>query len=86
MIRPAALALPGLLATLAAAEARPCRSGETPSFAWNGRPSCDAGETLKPYDPTAPRAGRQPGSIDLGNGTEVRVGGRVQMEYDGRRR
>jgi hypothetical protein len=26
--------------------------------------------------------GRQPGFIDLGNGTEVRVGGRVRIDVD----
>jgi len=47
---------------------------------------CGPDERLRPYDPDAARRGRSPGSIDLGNGTEVRIGGRVQMEYDVRRR
>jgi hypothetical protein len=86
MIRPAACALLWTAALLGSAEARPCRPGEAPRFSAEGRPSCETGERLKPYDPTAQRAGSRPGFIDLGNGTEVRVGGRVQMEYDARRR
>lgn len=41
--------------------------------------------SFEPYDPDRARAGRTPGFIDLGNGTEVRVGGRVRMDYDLRR-
>ena len=40
---------------------------------------------LKPYDPRDERP-REPGLIDLGNGTTVRVRGSVQMGVDGLRR
>jgi hypothetical protein len=39
----------------------------------------------KPYDPRDERP-REPGLIDLGNGTTVRVRGSVQMGVDGVRR
>ncbi len=80
------LALPLLGLAVSAAEARPCRSGEAPRALAEGRRTCEAGERLRPYDPDALRAATRPGFIDLGGGTEVRVGGRVQMDYDTRRR
>ena len=40
---------------------------------------------LKPYDPRDARRG-EPGVIDLGNGTTVRVRGSVRMEADAVRR
>ena len=40
---------------------------------------------FEPYDPDRQRAGSRPGFIDLGNGTEVRIGGRARLEYDTRR-
>lgn len=86
MIRPLTLALIGVAAFTTSASARPCRSGETPQALAEGRRTCEPGERLKPYDPDALRAGTRPGFIDLGGGTEVRVGGRVQMEYETRRR
>ena len=86
MIRPALVALLFASALTAPAQARPCRPGEAPRFSGEGRPSCEAGEKLRPYDPAAQRTGSRPGFIDLGNGTEVRVGGRVQMNYDSGRR
>ena len=86
MIRFIVLALLGTIVLAASAEARPCRPGETPRFLANGRASCDGHEKLKPHDTDGPRGGRAPGFVDLGNGTEVRIGGRVQMDYDTRRR
>ncbi|NNM71928.1 hypothetical protein [Enterovirga aerilata] len=83
MYRSAACVL--LVLSTGAAEARPCRPGEAPRFSAAGRPSCDNGERLRPHDPEGQRVGRRPGFIDLGNGTEVRIGGRVQMDYDTRR-
>ena len=46
---------------------------------------CKPEDKLRPHDPDRLRAGRQPGFIDLGGGTEVRVGGRVRLDYDVRR-
>ena len=46
---------------------------------------CKPTERLQPYDPNKVRAGREPGFIDLGQGSELRVGGRVRMDYDVRR-
>jgi hypothetical protein len=84
MIRAVALAVLCASASLASAEARPCRPGEAPRFSPQGRPTCEGAQKLQPYDPAAQRSGSRPGFVDLGNGTEVRVGGRVQMDYDAR--
>ena len=46
---------------------------------------CGPDQRVEPYEPARVRAGRNPGFIDLGNGTEVSVGGRVRMDYDRRR-
>jgi hypothetical protein len=32
--------------------------------------------------PAAQQAGREPGFIDLGNGSQLRIGGRVRMDMD----
>lgn len=82
------LAVAALLLVPAAggALAAPCPPGEGPRGKRTGRPACEGAEKLRPYDPDAARAGRSPGFIDLGHGTEVRIGGRVRMDYDARRR
>lgn len=36
---------------------------------------------FEPYDPRAVRSGSRQGFIDMGGGTEVRIGGRVRAEY-----
>ena len=80
----AILAAAGLLAIGAApALADPCvrPKGKTVSRS----PDCGKPRKIEPYDPDRVRAGRNPGFIDLGNGTEVRIGGRVRMDYDVRR-
>jgi hypothetical protein len=46
---------------------------------------CKPSERLRPYEPDKSRAGRDRGFIDLDNGTELRVGGSVRMDYDVRR-
>jgi hypothetical protein len=79
-------ALSVLLAMVAGpAAAEPCgRPGASPQ---NPRAAC-AGvrrQALKPYDPRDERP-REPGLIDLGNGTTVRVRGSVRMGVDGVRR
>ena len=75
-----------LAAAAVPAEAKPCKTRD--ARAGNAAPqsSCERQGRLVPYEPGAQRAGRQPGFIDLGGGTEIRVGGRVQMDYDTRRR
>ena len=49
------------------------------------RKDCPPPRKLEPYDPGAVRAGSRPGFIDLGGGTEIRVGGRARFDYDVRR-
>lgn len=81
------LAAIGLLVGLAVpALAEPCRSGPN-AAAKRGCATTPPGQRrFEPYDPTqAVRAGRTPGFIDLGNGTEVRISGRARMDYDLRR-
>lgn len=73
-----------LLAVMAVCAAEPssgqdCRPSDTPpGVRVADRPGC------KPSSPVsrakAQRTGSQPGFVDLGNGTEVRVSGRVRME------
>ena len=72
----------GLASSQASAEA--CRR---PAEARGERKSadCKPSERLRPYEPEKTRAGRDRGFIDLGNGTELRVGGSVRMDYDVRR-
>lgn len=75
-----------LLAFPAAAE--PCRKpGEAAARPGRNPTSCPppAPRKVEPYDPDRARAGSRPGFIDLGGGTEVRIGGRARMDYDVRR-
>jgi hypothetical protein len=67
------------------AAAEPC--GRPGASAQRSRAACaDARRPApKPYDPRDERP-REPGLIDLGNGTTVRVRGSVQMGVDGARR
>ena len=69
------------------AQADACRRVDDGAGARKAMPrqECRAEDRLRPYEPGSVRAGREPGFVDLGNGTEVRVGGRVRMDYDGRR-
>ncbi|HEV7872815.1 MAG TPA: hypothetical protein VGO82_01635 [Enterovirga sp.] len=70
--------------TSSAAFAESCRrSAEAPGK--RKAADCDPSERLRPYEPEKLRAGRDRGLIDLGNGTEMRVGGSVRMDYDVRR-
>lgn len=62
-------------APVAAADCRPDRPADV-------RPSSDCAPARSRADRA--RAGR-PGFIDLGNGTEVRIGGRVRIDHEGRR-
>ncbi|WP_375459777.1 hypothetical protein [uncultured Enterovirga sp.] len=72
-----------LLAVPAAAETCPVR-GDSAQRA--RRPAtCPPPAKVEPYDPDRARAGRRPGFIDLGGGTEVRIGGRARVDYDVRR-
>lgn len=85
MTKPVILALLAVsLATATATAASPCRDGTQPRSG-KARPDCPPPRKFEPYDPDAVRAGSRPGFIDLGGGTEVRVGGRVRGEFDTRR-
>jgi hypothetical protein len=69
--------------TSSAALAESCRRPEGPR---GGKAvACKPSERLRPYEPETARAGREPGFVDLGNGTELRVGGRARLDYDVRR-
>ena len=63
-----------------------CRQPGEPARNGSLLPPCRPAERLQPYEPDRVRAGRTSGSIDLGNGAEVRIGGSVRFEGDLRRR
>lgn len=78
----------GLTALLLAASpalSESCRLPASGAKSPGGRSACKPEERLRSYEPDVVRSGKQPGFINLGNGTEVRVGGRAQMDYDVRR-
>lgn len=86
---------PALVALAAAASgAAPVAAAEEPCLPHWAAPNqaavssgrrCKDEDRLRPYEPERQRAGRTPGSVDLGNGTEVRIGGSVRMDYEVRR-
>ncbi|HMO29680.1 hypothetical protein [Enterovirga sp.] len=47
----------------------------------SGCARAEAPKKFEPYDPSAARAGSRQGFIDVGGGTEVRIGGRVRADY-----
>ena len=71
-----------LAAGPAAAE---CRPGDLQPEAKGERAAACREEASRRLDDQRLRAGSQPGFIDLGNGTEVRIGGRARVEAEGRR-
>jgi hypothetical protein len=83
------LAAAGLVAVLppltAPVQAKDCSIKAAPSgVRLSEKPGCRTALT-KPEvegDRAALKAGRRPGFIDLGNGTEVRIGGRVRLDID----
>jgi hypothetical protein len=65
------------------AEARDCRPADPPPGVRVQLPAgCEARNPQPVRGPEPPRAqaGRDPGFVDLGNGTTVRIGGRVRAE------
>ena len=74
-----------LLSLGAPAHAKDCPKGDAPA---RTRPAQETGSGTalpappRPDDRAALKAGERPGFIDLGNGTEVRVGGRVRLDVD----
>lgn len=71
------------LAAPAPAQADACRVPAKAAAAKARDSGCKPQEKIVPYEPDQARA--RPGVFQFGNGTEVRVGGRVQMDYDSRR-
>lgn len=60
--------------------AAPCKEPE--GRAATSRKNCPPPpRKVEPYDPERLRVGSRPGFIDVGGGTEIRVGGRARMEY-----
>jgi hypothetical protein len=73
------------LATAQASEARDCRVPEAPpGVRVAERPGCKP-RSPHPAIPGRAKAGPAPGFIDLGNGAQVRIGGRVDVEVEYRR-
>ncbi len=76
-----AIMAPAILASLllvpAPALARDCRPWDLPpGVRMPDRPGCPA---TRPPE-ARPKPGREPGFVDLGNGTEIRINGRVRAE------
>ena len=70
-------------AGIAGAEAKECRPPEAPpGVRVQAAPGCRPPVAAAPAKGTdaMQRAGTTPGFIDLGNGSEVRIGGRVRVD------
>jgi hypothetical protein len=67
--------------------ARDCRPIEAPpGVRLPQRAGCKSPDAVRADTKPAPaRTGRAPGFMDLGNGTQVRIGGEVGVEVQGRR-
>lgn len=74
-----------LILSAAPALAESCRLPDRPDRKTARGTPCPPAERLTPYDPDSARSGRMLGFIDLGQGTEVRIGGRARLDYDTRR-
>ncbi len=79
-----------VLASIVAAHpgaARDCRPAEAPpGVRVPERAGCKPPQAARADAKPAPaRTGRAPGFIDLGNGTQVRIGGEVGVEVQSRR-
>lgn len=85
ILRPPAIAALLLLSGQAAAETCPPAAGQARREARAPTSCAPPARKVEPYDPDRVRAGTRPGFIDLGGGTEVRIGGRARMDYDARR-
>ena len=42
---------------------------------------CEKARKFEPYEPARSRSGGLPGFVDVGGGTQVRIGGRVRTEF-----
>lgn len=85
ILAPSALTILLVLAASASAETCP-KPSDLARRAAGAPASCPPGaRKAEPYDPDRARAGSRPGFIDLGGGSEVRIGGRARMDYDARR-
>lgn len=82
LVRRAGLALM-LVLLPSAVLSESCRRAPDPSR--RAERDCGPSERPKPYEPEAAKAGRERGFIDLGQGTELRVGGSVRIDYGVRR-
>lgn len=71
-----ALATFSATAAFAACDDRAPRRGKV-----SDRERCPPTKRFEPYDPDRMRGGSRAGTIDIGGGTEVRIGGRTRFEY-----
>jgi len=74
-----------LLALSALAQAKDCNKGASPSETRRlEKAGCGTASAGVPKPDAHPnlRVGQRPGFIDLGNGTEIRVGGRARLDID----
>ena len=83
LLRAIIVASTASLSAVGPAAAKDCRPADAPpGVDVPDRPGCKPSRPAKPAE-TGLKAGREPGFIDLGNGTEVRFSGRVRTETRG---
>ena len=84
-LKPVVLAGLALAILSGSAAARDCRpaADAPPGVRVPERPGCPRGPSLPERE--RPKPGREPGFVDLGNGTQIRIDGRVRVEGDVRR-
>jgi hypothetical protein len=81
-VRLLVLACGALLGVPGLADAKDCpRPGASVGVRDPDRPGCRSEARPKPENRPALKAGERPGFIDIGGGTELRVGGRVRMDH-----
>jgi hypothetical protein len=84
MMGRARLAVVALVGTVSVAEGRDCRVPEAPPGVRVQAPvGCEARvppPARRPKPDAGLKASRQPGFIDLGNGSQLRIGGRVRVD------
>ena len=82
------LACLAILLTSLPSQAKDCAPQDAPpGVRMPERAGCKAraAGTARNKNASSVKAGREPGFIDLGNGTQVRVGGQVDLEVQHRR-
>lgn len=85
---PARYALAAVLLLAASAADAACKpqAGAPPGVRAPPSRGCGSASSVKPFAEEAARAGREPGFVDLGNGSSLKVSGRVRVDVGTSRR